>query len=35
MQLHPPVVRNASVPAATSLCVFVLVCALLAFALFT
>jgi hypothetical protein len=33
MQLQPPVVRTASVPTATSLCVFLLVCALLAFAL--
>lgn len=33
MQLHSSANRNGSVPAATSLFVFVLVCALLAFAL--
>jgi hypothetical protein len=32
MQLHPSAKSNGSVPAATSLFVFVLVCVLLAFA---
>jgi hypothetical protein len=34
MQPHPPVNTNGTVPPATSLFVFVLVCALVAFAVF-